>query len=53
MVMGFVEIFMLGPRLILGVRAYHAELLANSDEGSGRASIFFQEHIQITTGSGV
>ena len=48
-----VQMFVLGPRLILGVREYHARLVARSDEGTGIASIVFQEHVQITTGSGV
>jgi len=48
-----VQMFVLGPRLILGVREYHARLVAHSDEGIGMASIVFQERIQITTGGGV
>jgi len=48
-----VQMFVLGPRLILGVREYHARLVAHSDEGTGMASIVFQERIQITTGGGV
>jgi len=48
-----VQMFVLGPRLILGVREYHAKLLAHSDEGNGMVSIVFQEHIQITTGGDV
>jgi hypothetical protein len=48
-----VQMFVLGPRLILGVREYHARLVARSDEGTGIASIVFQERIQITTGGGV
>jgi len=48
-----VQMFVLGPRLILGVREYHAKLVAHSDEGTGIASIVFQERIQITTGGGV
>jgi hypothetical protein len=44
------QMFVLGPRLILGVREYHATLVANPDEGTGMASIVFQERIQITTG---
>jgi len=48
-----VQMFVLGPRLILGVREYHARLVAHSDEGTGMASIVFQERIQITTGAGV
>jgi hypothetical protein len=48
-----VQMFVLGPRLILSVRGYHAKVVANSDARSGMASIAFQEHIQILTGSGV
>ena len=48
-----VQMFVLGPRLILGVREYHAKLVANSDERTGMASIVFEERIQITTGGGV
>jgi len=48
-----VQMFVLGPRLILGVREYHARLVAHADEGTGIASIVFQERIQITTGGGV
>jgi len=48
-----VQMFVLGPRLILGVREYHAKIVANPDEGTGMASIVFQERIQITTGDGV
>jgi hypothetical protein len=47
------QMFVLGPRLILGVREYHAKLVANSHAGSGIYSVVFQEHIHITTGSGV
>ncbi|OAX34912.1 hypothetical protein K503DRAFT_410169 [Rhizopogon vinicolor AM-OR11-026] len=48
-----VQMFVLGPRLILGVREYYAQSVANSDEGAGMTSIVFQEHIHITTGGGV
>jgi hypothetical protein len=48
-----VQMFVLGPRLILGVREYHAELVANSDEATGMASIVFQDRIHISTGGGV
>jgi len=47
------QMFILGPRLILGVREYHANLVANSDEGTGMGSIVFQERVHISTGSGV
>jgi hypothetical protein len=45
--------FVLGPRLILGVREYHARLVAKSDEGIDLVSIAFQERVQISTGGGV
>jgi hypothetical protein len=48
-----VQAFVLGPRLILGVREYHAKLVADSDDGIGMTSIVFQERIHITTGGGV
>ncbi|KAG2049023.1 hypothetical protein BDR06DRAFT_1024145 [Suillus hirtellus] len=48
-----VEISVLGPRLILGVREYHANLVGNSDAVTGMTSIAFQERVHISTGSGV
>ncbi|KAG2157249.1 hypothetical protein DEU56DRAFT_905912 [Suillus clintonianus] len=56
---GFVRIsqaiqsFVLGPRLILSVREYHARLVADSDAATGMISIAFQERVHISTGSGV
>ncbi|KAG1884723.1 hypothetical protein F4604DRAFT_1731725, partial [Suillus subluteus] len=56
---GFVQIFqvvqlyVLGPRLILGVREYHAELVANSDTATAMTSIAFQEHVHVSTSSSV
>ncbi|KAG2038827.1 hypothetical protein BDR03DRAFT_953692 [Suillus americanus] len=49
----FVQLFVLGPRLILGVREYHAELVANSDTASAMTSIAFQEHVHVSTSSSV
>jgi len=46
-----VQMFALGPRLILSVRVYHAKIVANSDAGTGIASIYFEEHIHMSTGS--
>ncbi|KAG2138274.1 hypothetical protein BD769DRAFT_1384788 [Suillus cothurnatus] len=40
-----------GTRLVLGVREYYAELLANSDTATAMTSIAFQEHINVSTGS--
>ncbi|KAG1785228.1 uncharacterized protein HD556DRAFT_1531711 [Suillus plorans] len=48
-----VQLFVLGPRLILGIREYHAKLVANSDAATGMTSIAFQERVEISTGSGV
>jgi hypothetical protein len=48
-----VQSFVLGPRLILSIREYHAELVANSDSATAMTSIAFQEHVQISTSSSV
>jgi hypothetical protein len=49
-----VQMFMLGPCFILGMREYHAKFVADSDEGTGMtSSIAFHERIYITTGYGV
>ena len=48
-----VQLFVLGPRLILGVREYHAKLVANSDADASLNSIVFEERVHISTGSGV
>ncbi|KAG1830692.1 hypothetical protein DFJ58DRAFT_267579 [Suillus subalutaceus] len=48
-----VELYVLGPRLILGVREYHAELVANSDTATTMTSIAFQEHVHVSTSSSV
>ncbi|KAG2032129.1 hypothetical protein BDR03DRAFT_971014 [Suillus americanus] len=49
----FMQLFVLGPRLILSVREYHAELVANSDTASAMTSIAFQEHVHVSTSSSV
>lgn len=43
-VFSFVQMFVLGPRLIIGVREYHATLVASSNEGTSITTIAFQEH---------
>ncbi|KAG2133242.1 uncharacterized protein EDB93DRAFT_886046 [Suillus bovinus] len=48
-----VQAFVLGPRLILGVREYHAKLMADSDAASGMTSIAFQERVHVSTSSSV
>ncbi|KAG2347255.1 hypothetical protein BDR05DRAFT_997016 [Suillus weaverae] len=48
-----VQMFVLGPRLILGVREYHAKLMADSDAATSMTSIAFQDRVHISTGNGV
>ncbi|KAG0703739.1 hypothetical protein DFH29DRAFT_998182 [Suillus ampliporus] len=48
-----VQMFVLGPRLILSVREYHAKLVTDSDEGTGTTTIAFQEGGQVLTGGDV
>ncbi|KAG2361400.1 hypothetical protein BDR07DRAFT_1409632 [Suillus spraguei] len=48
-----VQMFVLGPRLILGIREYHARLVVNSDTATGMTSIAFQERVHIPTTSSV
>ena len=45
------QMFVLGPRLILGVREYHANLITNADAGTEMNSIVFQERVDISTSS--
>ncbi|KAG1844818.1 hypothetical protein DFJ58DRAFT_843916 [Suillus subalutaceus] len=52
-IFGLVQLFVLGPRLILGVREYHAELVANSDTATTMTSIAFEERIHASTSSSV
>ncbi|KAG0693998.1 hypothetical protein DFH29DRAFT_363452 [Suillus ampliporus] len=47
------QMFVLGPRLILSVREYHAKLVTDSDEGTGMTSIAFQEGGHVSTGGDV
>ncbi|KAG2339453.1 hypothetical protein BDR05DRAFT_968045 [Suillus weaverae] len=49
----FAQLFVLGPRLILCVREYHAELMADSDSVIGMTSIAFQERVHLSTSSSV
>ncbi|KAG2031243.1 hypothetical protein BDR03DRAFT_972973 [Suillus americanus] len=48
-----VQLFVLGPRLILSVREYHAELVADTDRETGINSIVFQEGVHVPTSSTV
>ncbi|KAG2101554.1 uncharacterized protein F5147DRAFT_776556 [Suillus discolor] len=46
-----VQMFVLGPRLILSVREYHAKLTVDSDAETSMNSIVFQERVHISTSS--
>jgi hypothetical protein len=48
-----VQMFVLGPRLILGVREHNAKLVVDPEEGTRMSSIAFQERVHISTGGGV
>ncbi|KAG1720654.1 uncharacterized protein EDB91DRAFT_1351627 [Suillus paluster] len=48
-----VHLFVLGPRLILVVREYHAELVDDSDAATAMTSIAFQECVHVSTSSSV
>ncbi|KAG1777835.1 hypothetical protein EV702DRAFT_1101264 [Suillus placidus] len=49
----FAQLFVLGPRLLLSVREYHAEHLAGPDTATATTSITFQECAQVSTSSSV
>ncbi|KAG2033295.1 hypothetical protein BDR03DRAFT_967902 [Suillus americanus] len=46
-----VQMFVLGPRLILSVREYHTKLVAESDPDTSMNSIVFQERVHVPTSS--
>ncbi|KAG1810010.1 uncharacterized protein HD556DRAFT_1452872 [Suillus plorans] len=48
-----VQMFVVGPRLILSVRQYHAKLVAGSDAETSMNSIVFQERVHVQTSSTV
>ncbi|KAG1794877.1 uncharacterized protein HD556DRAFT_1442663 [Suillus plorans] len=48
-----VQMFLLGPRLILSVRQFNAKLVAESDAETSMNSIVFQEHVHVPTSSTV
>ncbi|KAG2140600.1 hypothetical protein DEU56DRAFT_911668 [Suillus clintonianus] len=43
------QMFVLGPRLILSTREYHAKIIARSDGGTGLTTIAFQELRHVPT----
>jgi uncharacterized membrane protein (DUF485 family) len=52
-IMSFTQMFVLGPRLILGVREFNAKLVASSDIRTSMTTIGFQELVYGSTGSSV
>ncbi|KAG1810008.1 uncharacterized protein HD556DRAFT_20695 [Suillus plorans] len=52
-ILSSVQMFVLGPRLILSVRQYHAKLVAKSDAETSMNSIVFQERVHVSTSSTV
>ncbi|KIK42935.1 hypothetical protein CY34DRAFT_804340 [Suillus luteus UH-Slu-Lm8-n1] len=47
------QMFVLGPRLILSVRNYHTKLVTRSDEGTGMTSIAFEAGGDLSAGGDV
>ncbi|KAG1743996.1 uncharacterized protein EDB91DRAFT_1346063 [Suillus paluster] len=47
----FVQMFVLGPRLILGVREYHANIVVDFDAATAMTSIVFQSRVHVSTSS--
>ncbi|KAG1733602.1 uncharacterized protein EDB91DRAFT_632249 [Suillus paluster] len=47
----FVQMFVLGPHLILSVRKYYAKLVVKSDAGPYLTAMAFQEHTHVSTSS--
>ncbi|KAG1784727.1 uncharacterized protein HD556DRAFT_1451473 [Suillus plorans] len=52
-ILSVVQMFVLGPRLILSVREYHAELVECSDAEITMNTIIFLEHVHVSTSSTV
>lgn len=48
-----IQMFVLGPRLILSIREYHATVVGNSEEGTALTTFAFQEGAHVTTGGSV
>lgn len=47
------QMFVVGPRLVLSIREYHAKLVTKSEEGTTIATMVFQEHTQVSSDSDV
>jgi hypothetical protein len=48
-ILSVMQMFVLGPRLILSVRQYHANLIDNSDAGTDMISMAFRERTDMST----
>lgn len=44
-----VQIYVLGPRLILSIREYHAKLVVDSDAATAMTSLAFEERVHVET----
>jgi hypothetical protein len=49
----FIQMFVLGPRLILGVRQCNAKLMADSDAEATMTSVVFREYLHVSASSDV
>jgi len=47
LIVSVVQMFLLGPRLILSIREYHAKLTTNSDNGTNITTMAFEERSHI------
>lgn len=52
-ILSVMQLFVLGPRLILGVRQHHAKVVDNSDAGIDMIPMSFQQRTHVSTGSDV
>ncbi|KIK37699.1 hypothetical protein CY34DRAFT_810116 [Suillus luteus UH-Slu-Lm8-n1] len=52
-IISLLQMFVLGPRLILTIREYHAALVNTSDEGTHMTTLAFRERSHVSTGSDV
>jgi len=48
-----VQVVVLGPHLILSIRQYNAEVVAESDEATDMTSIAFQQRTQMSNSNDV
>jgi len=50
-IISVIQMFVLGPRLILSVRQFNAKLVVDSDAETSMNSIVFQERVHVSTSS--